>query len=141
MRNKVRILLGMVLGTALLAPSAPSAAGDGERGGKIVFSRLVSGVLGAGNTELFVMNVDGSGVTQLTHSPYGDIEPAWSPDGSQVAFRATGTATLRSTSSAPTGPARPGSPSTQPGTVTRPGRPTGGSSSRATGTATVRSTS
>lgn len=87
MRNKARILLGTVLAAALLAPSAPSAAADAEGGGKIVFSRLVSGVLGAGNTELFVMNADGSGVAQLTHSPYGDIEPAWSPDGSRVAFQ------------------------------------------------------
>jgi len=33
------------------------------------------------------MNADGSGVIQLTHSPYGDIEPAWSPDGGRVAFQ------------------------------------------------------
>lgn len=43
-RGRVRILTGMVLVTALWAPSGPSAAGEGDHGGKIVFSRLVSGV-------------------------------------------------------------------------------------------------
>jgi hypothetical protein len=40
MKSQVRILLGMVL----------VAADDGDQGGKIVFARLVSGVVGAGNT-------------------------------------------------------------------------------------------
>ena len=140
MRDRVRILMGVVLVIALSAPSGTRAAGEGDHGGKIVFSRLVSGVLGAGNTELFVMNADGSGVTQLTHSPYGDVEPAWSPDGGRVAFQsnrdgnfeiyvigADGTGEDRLTFN----PAKDSYPS---------GRPTGGCSSRATGTATARST-
>jgi len=35
------------------------------------------------------MNADGSGVTRLTNDPGQDIEPAWSPDGSQLAFSST----------------------------------------------------
>ena len=33
------------------------------------------------------MNTDGSGLTALTHgSTFGDILPAWSPDGEKIAF-------------------------------------------------------
>jgi TolB protein len=42
--------------------------------------------------DIFVMNADGSGRRQLTHSdprlddPPDNVAPAWSPDGSQIAF-------------------------------------------------------
>src|SRR5205809_252523 len=39
-----------------------------------------------GNGAIYVMNPDGSGVTQLTHDPLEDLAPAWSPDGSKIAF-------------------------------------------------------
>jgi WD40-like Beta Propeller Repeat/Bacterial Ig-like domain (group 2) len=42
-----------------------------------------------GNYEIYVMNVDGSGVARLTNDPGPDAEPAWSPDGSQLAFMRT----------------------------------------------------
>ena len=32
------------------------------------------------------MNADGSGVTQLTSGSYKDSHPAWSRDGSRIAF-------------------------------------------------------
>jgi len=49
--------------------------------GKIAF---VSGR--DGNGEIYVMNADGTGVTRLTNDPANDIQPAWSPDGSRIAF-------------------------------------------------------
>lgn len=48
-----------------------------------------------GNTDIYIMNSDGSDVTQLTRDPFaqlyftpsaGDSTPAWSPDGNQIAF-------------------------------------------------------
>ena len=39
-----------------------------------------------GNTEIYVMNTDGSNETRLTHNDAQDISPSWSPDGSKIAF-------------------------------------------------------
>ena len=40
-----------------------------------------------GNSEIYVINSDGSGLTNLTNHPADDHAPAWSPDGSRIAFR------------------------------------------------------
>jgi Tol biopolymer transport system component len=42
-----------------------------------------------GNWEIYVMNADGSGQTRLTLNAAADTEPAWSPDGSKIAFVST----------------------------------------------------
>jgi TolB protein len=39
-----------------------------------------------GDSEIFVMNPDGSGVTRLTFNSQDDITPAWSADGSKIVF-------------------------------------------------------
>jgi len=39
-----------------------------------------------GNREVYVMAADGSGQTNLTNDPDNDVEPSWSPDGTQIAF-------------------------------------------------------
>jgi len=33
------------------------------------------------------MNADGSGRRQITNNAFSDIDPVWSPDSTQVAFR------------------------------------------------------
>jgi TolB protein len=71
----------------------PNGSDDAEPtwspdGSQIAFSRLTSGhcrVQHCGE-HLFVMNADGSGVTQLTSGTDLEIQPAWSPDGSRIAF-------------------------------------------------------
>jgi len=40
------------------------------------------------NWEIYVMNTaDGSDVTRLTNNRFFDVDPAWSPDGTKIAFR------------------------------------------------------
>ena len=39
-----------------------------------------------GNSEIYVMNMDGSNQRRITNHPGNDITPTWSPSGSQIAF-------------------------------------------------------
>ena len=39
-----------------------------------------------GNEEIYVMNPDGTAPTRLTNDAVGDFGPAWSPDGTKIAF-------------------------------------------------------
>jgi Tol biopolymer transport system component len=50
--------------------------------GRIVLSSNRAG----GNLELFVMEADGSAVRRLTTTEASEVVPAWSPDGTQIAF-------------------------------------------------------
>ena len=50
-------------------------------GGQIAFNSNRDG-----NIELYVMNVDGSGLRRLTNHPSIDTSPTWSPLGHQLAF-------------------------------------------------------
>ncbi len=40
-----------------------------------------------GNWEIYLIQPDGSGLTRLTEDSKVDADPAWSPDGRQIAFR------------------------------------------------------
>ncbi|MGB8860179.1 MAG: hypothetical protein WCC60_13020 [Ilumatobacteraceae bacterium] len=51
-------------------------------------TRLVFGATDPdGNTDLYAVGTDGSGLTRLTTDPADDYQPAWSPDGTRIAFR------------------------------------------------------
>jgi len=50
--------------------------------GKIAFMNYQDG-----EGEIFVMNPDGTGVTQLTSNTVSDAAPAWSADGSKIVFQ------------------------------------------------------
>ncbi len=39
-----------------------------------------------GNWEIYWVNTDGTGLTQLTHNSARDTDPVWSPDGRYIAF-------------------------------------------------------
>ncbi len=64
----------------VMIPNAMTGAisPDGKR---VAFVREVNG-----NYDIWVQDVDGGHLTQVTSSPYGDFDPAWSPDGRKLAF-------------------------------------------------------
>jgi len=39
------------------------------------------------NSDIYVINADGSGLTQLTHKFGDNVEPSWSPTGDKIVFR------------------------------------------------------
>jgi Tol biopolymer transport system component len=60
-------------------------------GTQIAFASHVggAGLHGDPNYDVFVVNADGTGLRQLTDGPAYDMYPAWSPDGTQIAFHST----------------------------------------------------
>jgi TolB protein len=72
------ILLAVIL-PVLLAACSPGATQ--QPAGQLVFEREIDE-----NTDIYVMNIDGTGLTRLTDSDGWDGTPSWSPDGKQIAF-------------------------------------------------------
>lgn len=77
------LLALMALVLTLSGEARPATAAFPGVNGKIAFERTGAFFLG----EIFAMDPDGSGQTALSNTPLTDTEPAWSPDGTQIAFR------------------------------------------------------
>jgi hypothetical protein len=69
-----------VSGTAQVVFQAFAIAPPSDLAGRIAFVSLADA-----SSDIAVMNADGSGFTRLTHAGR-DGQPAWSPDGSRIAF-------------------------------------------------------
>jgi Tol biopolymer transport system component len=76
-------------------PYIPLIAVWSPDGRQIAFVNNVStGLPGPGarfkdDSEIYVMNADGSGTRRLTHNVGYDGKPAWSPDGRKIAFQSS----------------------------------------------------
>jgi TolB protein len=85
-QTRLRRAILPLLVFAFLVQCAPRQTSQEEQarrglGGKLAFAANVKG-----NWDLFVMNGDGTGLTQLTDTALDERQPALSPDGQQVAY-------------------------------------------------------
>ena len=58
------------------------------------------------NTDIFIMNSDGTGTAQLTHTPYSESQPAWIKDGQKLAYLSNESGTSQVWEMNPDGTAR-----------------------------------
>jgi TolB protein len=99
--RRSRILLLAVAGTLVLGacsggsddeqlqnrPSS-AAAGSDAAGPSVGHATSLSGRIAFDNfDDVWTIDADGTDLTRLTHSPWPEFDPSWSPDGTQIAFR------------------------------------------------------
>ena len=67
---------------ALSAVSEKAEATFPGKNGRITYASYGGGK----DSEIYTINSDGSGKTQLTHNDTDDIDPAYSPDGKKIVY-------------------------------------------------------
>src|SRR5436853_386165 len=78
--QRLGLTVAVYLAVALVVASS-SFASPGQNG-KVAFSSFREG-----NFETYAMNANGTGQVNLTNTPAAaDQKPAWSPDGTKIAF-------------------------------------------------------
>jgi TolB protein len=68
------------------ASASPSASPEASLG-TIDLATLSGRIVFDNHDDVWSINADGTGLTRLTRSPWFEFDPAWSPDGTQIAYR------------------------------------------------------
>jgi len=76
--GEVLNLTSVTSGAVAVADTGPRFSPDGKR---IAFTSVLGG-----SNQIYVMDADGSNVTQLSDDEFHNFSPAWSPDGRSLAF-------------------------------------------------------
>ena len=71
-----RLAISLVIALVALIPAGSVQA---REGGQIVFQSRIDD-----NTDIYVMDGDGTNVRRLTDAPEGDGSPRWSPGGARM---------------------------------------------------------
>lgn len=79
MRRQMAALMASVL--LCLGMPSMAIAEESQPTGKLAFSRIVGG-----DSEIFVMDADGTDLRQITDNKVDDWEPSWSPDGKRIVY-------------------------------------------------------
>jgi len=84
---RTMVAVAALAGLGLAKPAEATFPGDN---GRITFASNRTTGEGVsnpeGDLEIFTMNRDGTGLTQLTENAAFDFDPEWSPDGEKIAF-------------------------------------------------------
>jgi Tol biopolymer transport system component len=86
MRRYLLVPLAVCFAAFALAAPAPANAAFPGHNGLIAWSKIFL----LRDAEIWVMNPDGSGQHELSHNDRTDFDPAWSADGSLLAFTSSG---------------------------------------------------
>jgi Tol biopolymer transport system component len=79
--SRLWVVAGLLSALSVLAVAMPAQAAFPGTNGKIVFSSDRDG-----DQDIYTVNPDGSGLTQLTNNSGGDVAPSWSADGNYIVF-------------------------------------------------------
>jgi Tol biopolymer transport system component len=81
MKATLFTLAAAFVAALVMLVSGPAEAAFPGANGRILFNSNMNG-----NSEIYSINPDGSGIAQLTNDPADDWSPAVSPDGTRIAF-------------------------------------------------------